>query len=374
MSTQGRPDPSEPLDAQLAQAAEWIGSVKARLPAFLTEMRGSKRPGFYRYSYSGDRYDERRHWGLGNTAFAAKCWYTIGAVGDLDPAQRRAMIAFMRSFERSNGLIYDRFLRLRALRNDIPVAVLQRRWREPPWVQARRAETRQAYSALRLLDEPVTAPTFPYMTDSETVRRFVDGLDWTQPWSAGSHMSHLLFFLQHGGHPDRERLIEQTVEQVHRLQQPDGSWYVGEPSLRDKINGAMKVITGLTVVGRTEFAHSSALVDLCLAATHDRQACDNFNVIHVLKYASLLAGGYRREEIQRFCLDRLAVYRRYYRPEEGGFSFWEGRANDVYYGARVSEGRDEPDLHGTTLFVWGLSIVAQLLGINDRLGLNEFDP
>jgi hypothetical protein len=358
----------------VAAAASWIADVKEALPAFLRRMRGRRRPGFYRYSWSGDRFGERPHWGLGNTAFAVKCWYTIGALETLEPEHRAAMVGFIRSFERRDGLVYDGFLRRRALGRDLAETVRGLRFRDPPWDQARRAETRQSCSALRLLGEPVTAPTFPYMRDAQTVRRFLEQLDWERPWSAGSHLSHLLFFLRHSAHPQKEDLIDRTVEQLALLQRGDGAWYEGAPDLRQRINGAMKVITALSVVGRTSFDRSRALIDTCLAASQDEHACDNFNIIYVLKYASLLAGGYRREEIRSFCLDRLEVYRRYYHPEIGGFSFWEDQANRVYYGARVSKGRDEPDLHGTTLFMWGLSIIAQLLGIDDELNLLEFDP
>jgi hypothetical protein len=357
-----------------AEAAEWIAEVKARLPAFLRSMQGTERPGFYRYSYSGDRYTERSEWGLGNTVFAAKCWYTIGAIGSLDGDHRDAMCAFIRSFRDRDGLIYDRFLRRRALAHDLAVTLRGRRWRDPPWAQAKRAESRQAYSALMLLGDPAEPPTFRFMASSSAVARFIDQLDWTQPWSAGSHVSHLLFFLTHGSHPDREALIDQVVARVHDLQRADGAWYVGEPDLSQKINGAMKVITGLKVAGRTNFDRARPLIDLCLAAAQDSHACDNFNVVYVLEYATNLAHGYRDDDVQRFCLDRLNVYRRYHHPETGGFSFWEGAANERYYGALVSEGHDEPDLHGTALFMWGLAVIAQLLRVNDELQLAEFDP
>jgi hypothetical protein len=355
------------------EAAEWISGVKARLPAFLEAMKGRKRPGFYRYSYSGDRPSESAHWGLGNTAFAAKCWYTIGLVDELTDEDRHAMVSFIESFRRRDGLIYDAYLRRRALPGDVATTVLQRRWRDPPHVQARRAETRQAYSALRLLGHRAPMPALPFTNGHAAVERFLDRLDWTEPWNAGSHVSHLLFFLAHGDQPARDELIEHVVARVHGLQQADGSWYEGAPDLAQRINGAMKVITGLKVAGRTSFERSAPLIDLCLAATQDRQACDNFNIIFVLKYASTLADGYRRSEIEQFCLDRLAVYRRYYRPAEGGFSFWENAANDRYYGALVSDGRNEPDLHGTTLFMWGLSVIAQLLRVDELVALREFD-
>jgi hypothetical protein len=357
----------------IAEVTEWVAAVKSRLPAFLTQMRGKQQPGFYRYSYSGDRYGEESRWGLGNTAFAAKCWYALGAMDQLDSDHRHAMVSYIRSFQRDDGLIYDAFLRRRAWASDLALTVMRRRLRDSPRRQVCRAETRQAYSALKLLGERVTTPVLPFMKDRGRVDSFVRGLDWSKPWSAGSHLSHLLFFLAHSDHPDRAALIEHVLARVRELQQHDGAWYVGAPDLAQKINGAMKVITGLKVIGRTSFDRSRPLIDMCLAASQDRQACDNFNVVYVLKYAGDMAPGYRREEIRRFGLDRLKLYRRHYHPLQGGFSFWEGAAGRDYYGAHVSAGRNEPDLHGTTLFLWGMSVITQVLGLENAVQLNEFD-
>ena len=357
--------------ADVRDAAEWIAEVSERLPGFLVGMQGAGRPGFHRYSWSGDLYPERVHWGLGNTVFAAKCWHTIGDRG-LDADQRRAMAGFIRGFKRRDGQITDRLLHAWLLPQDA-LRLARRAGGESARTQMQRAETRQAYSALRLLGEPAETPIPDAATGPGGVEAYIDGLDWNKPWSAGSHFSHLLFFLAGSGHPQRDELTDRAVARVQALQRPDGSWYVGEAPLAQRINGAMKVLTALRLADRLSFDNSRALIDTCLAATHDAQACDNFNVVYVLNYAGKLADGYRREEIERFCIDRLAVYRRHYHRERGGFSFWPGAAGTHYYGARVSRGRDEPDVHGTSLFMWGLSIIAQLLGL-DGAGLREVDP
>ena len=44
----------------------------------------------------------------------------------------------------------------------------------------------------------------------------------------------------------------------------------------------------------------------------------------------------------------------------------------MYYGCKVALGKNEPDIHGTTLFMWGIAIIASLLGIDKDLGLREF--
>ncbi len=59
-------------------------------------------------------------------------------------------------------------------------------------------------------------------------------------------------------------------------------------------------------------------------------------------------------------------------PDKKGFSFHKEKANDVYYGARISRGIKEPDIHGTVLFLWGISIIVQILGIEAEFGFQEF--
>ena len=48
------------------------------------------------------------------------------------------------------------------------------------------------------------------------------------------------------------------------------------------------------------------------------------------------------------------------------------KSSENYYGARVSKGLNEPDIHGTVMFIWGLSLISRLLDINDKTGLRPF--
>ena len=41
-------------------------------------------------------------------------------------------------------------------------------------------------------------------------------------------------------------------------------------------------------------------------------------------------------------------------------------------GRYQTKGFDEPDIHGTVLFLWGIAIISQILGIGEELGFKEF--
>lgn len=347
----------------------WLFNLKREVAQFLENLKGKKIPGFFHYSLSGDLYNEDIKWGLGNTVFAVKIYYTLDLLEGLSREERKVMADFIKSFQQKNGAIYDPLVRRKAFLREKLSAIKNLDFNNFFHQETIRAETRQAISSLKLLGEKPDVFYKNFPKSDERIERFLSKLNWKKPWNATSHFSHLLFFLE-----DEEELIDFAIDWVNKLQNPkDGAWYKGNPSLQQKINGAMKVITGLKAADRTSFSYPEKLIDLCLKAKNDRQACDNFNIVYVLKHASELTGfSYRYQEIKDFSLKRLAIYQRYYFPEIGGFSFLPKRANIHYYGARISRGLNEPDIHGTCMFLWGISIIAQILRIENELGFKEF--
>ena len=134
----------------------------------------------------------------------------------------------------------------------------------------------------------------------------------------------------------------------------------------------MKIITGLKVVNKVNFKYPEKMIDNILLAINDEQACDNFNIVYVLKYCNELTQyNYRYPEIKEFMIERLNIYKQYYHQRIGGFSFYKNRARDVYYNAYISKGKNEPDIHGTIMFLWGISIIAQVLKFNNDLKFKE---
>lgn len=353
---------------------DWIYQLKETVPGFLTRLKNPAVPGFFRYSLSGDLIDETKQWGLGNTVFAVKIFYTLNLLDTLPEQDRQDMEHFIRSFERADGTIADPTVRKMAFWKEKLIAVKTGDVQNCFHTQTERAETRQAVSALRLLGVKTGHYPVDLPKTKQEVTNFLKKLDWTRPWGAGSHFSHLLFFLANSELPNRDELIGQASEWLGKIQDPaTGSWFTGSPSLSQKVNGAMKVLTGLKAANRMDIRHAERLIDLALSASNDRSACDNFNVVYVLKYAREAVGGtYREQEIKKFAEERLKIYREYYWPEIGGFSFYKGRANRTYYGARITQGLPEPDIHGTVMFLWGIALLTQTLQIEETVDFREF--
>lgn len=349
---------------------DWLKTLKPSVLQFLNKLKSKKTPGFYHYSLLGDLYDENYHWGLGNAVFASKVYYMLNC---LSQREKINLANFIKSFQHNNSYIFDPLIYKLTLSDRIKQSILAFDLTKLSSKQTKRAETRQAFAALACLNQKPNEPFLdvPY-TKFET-RQYLERLNWDRPWDAGSHFSHLLFFWEYNKRffnykvQDSNILKKYALDWISSLQSPtNGSWYQGSPSNTEKINGAMKMLTGFAAANIHSFNHPDKLIDLCLKSASDRQACDNFNIIYVL-YCCSKKANHRRKEIKDFCLKRLNIYRQYYFPKIGGFSFYKNKANDVYYGAIISKGLNEPDIHGTVMFLWGIALISRILKLNLKL-------
>lgn len=355
----------------------WLNDIKLKLQTFLEEM-SVKDFSYVRYSWSGDIPDQRTKWGVGNLVFTVKILYIARLIDGLQETQRRNLTNNILRFSDKQGYIYDPYI--------TPLSVKQRfltfigQYANSLHHQIeniRRAETRQAFAALSLLEQKPFQPFshIPYCPDA--IETYLASFDWNHPWGAGSHFSHLLFFLHFNSvlfdyhSAESHALIRDAITWImQRQSKDDGCWYIGDDvSLAEKINGAMKVLTGLHAAQIYDFPYPEKLIDTALTGINDKHACDNFNIVYVLYAAHKICPTYRQYEIEQFLLNRLHLYKEYYYPEIGGFSFMKNKANEVYYGKRLSLGKDEPDIHGTVMFIWGLAIINAMMPLGLDFGI-----
>lgn len=351
---------------------EWISKLKPRILEFLKHLRHPEIEGFYSYSMSGDIFDPVVvRWGLGNTVFAAKIYYMLDA---LDHANIEEMAAFIKSFQAESGDIYDPLIEKKSSLRRRFSSLKNFDFNNFSNQQTRTAETRQAFAALLCLDNKPNRPFLKIPYSKKEILKYIQSLNWGEPWGAGSHVSHLLFFLYRNRlyfnvhKNDADLLIDYTLEILDRYRQDDGSWYLkgADIPLNYKVNAAMKIMTAYEAAGRDNFLYPEKLINLCLASANDGDACNNFNIICVLYHCSRKTD-HRLDEIRKYCLNKLETFRTHYWPEHGGFSFFQRNANSVYYGARISRGLSEPDIHGTCLFLWGITLITKILKLNNRI-------
>jgi len=345
---------------------DWVSSVLISAEAFIQKLKSSYKPGFYKYSLSGDIYDETTHWGLGNSIFAAKALYTLGALNDNDKSD---IANFILSFQSGSGSFFDPLVAKKSRLERVLRGVKNLESRYFTNTFNINAETRQAFATLFTINYQPNLFYSNYPTKERDIKKFIHNLDWKTPWAASAHVSHLIFFNYYGQrffdsqfqfdcHP-----ITIILSELRKYVNPDGSWYEGN-QLPDyqKVNSAMKILTGLDIIKIYSIVDAEHLIDLCLNAINDEHACNHLNVIKVLYSCNKISNSnYRYDEIAKYCRNRLLQFEMHYWPKEGGFSFFQRKSNSIYYSAKITKGLPEPDIHGTLLFIWGISMISEIL-------------
>lgn len=355
---------------------DWLRDIDRRVFEFVLKM-GNEDFTYFKYSLSGDIYGSSKRWGLGQAVFATKILYMLNKMGEIEGYRKDNLSKFIRSFQRSNGYIYDPLISKIVSYPNFKRFLQERNLEGLRNISVKRAETRQAFAALFCLSTAPEAPFLHIPYSEEKVERYLSSLGWKQPWSAGSHFSHLLFFLKvnrdmFNYEPELSaHLTEYAIKWVNKLQSDtDGTWHDGEVSLFQKINGSMKILTGFATANYFSLNFTEKFIDTILSGINNDNACDNFNIIYCLSFVTRLTD-YRKEEINKFCIDRLKIYQQYYHENDGGFSFYIDRANDTYYGAKITRGLNEPDIHGTAMFIWGVTLISRILKLE---GLDFREP
>lgn len=352
-----------------------ISDFKQRVATFLEHQKGTK-PGYFKFSYSGDLYGEDRHWGLGTSAFAAKLYQMFGLLDSVSREEREQWISFIKSFENEQGEIFDPLIAKKSSFTNKLGAIRRGYLGDFFGTEVRRAETRQSHATLEILGARPGRPYQGVPGDRAGIDGFLDKLNWKRnPWNAASHAGQLIsFYARHDRWfgSDQKNLLMYALERISMFQQSeDGSWHqnLNLPN-NIRVNAAMKIITGLVVVARENnptFKYPEKLIDLCLAGNPDAEACSKVDRIYVLYWASRLTD-HRKSDIHEFASRKMKQYEAAMRPEDG-FSFYQDKAQHYYYGARITKGLTEPDIQGTMLSVWGIALLTHLLNLPEKNNL-----
>lgn len=348
---------------------ETLRGVVNEVPGFLDKLRHPKNRKLYKFTLSCDRQKDP---GLASSVFAAKIHTILGSIFDT-----YELASHIKSFQIADGTIFDPWIQKKSFFNRWYYSLHNRDFNNAMGLQNKRAETRQSFAALRCLGLLPDIAYQPIIKTKKECLKYIHDLDWSKPWGAASHVSHLFFFLKtHQSFPNKSEIYSDQsiktflseINEKYRL--GDGSWGSTEsiPEFQ-RVNGSMKMVTALEAAGIDQIEYPDKLIDLCLSAINDKQACDHFNVICVLHYCSRITC-HRKDEVMEFALARLSMYSKHYWPEVGGFSFHKNRAQDNFYGAKVSNGMPEPDIHGTLMLLWGIVLICEILGWRKELSLN----
>ena len=351
---------------------------------WLERMGEGLSPGRFRFCKTRSLVPSAGKRGQVATCFAAKSAWHTGVWHSWPSEVRNGCLQFIKSFQTPDGNFVDQWLmhnigwgnRLSLARRGRFKAVLADM--RDVKVRAVRAETRQSAATLTLLGERPKYP-LPIIWQSESsVRSFVRSLDWSRPWGAGSHASHLVsFFVMNSKALEplssEYQMLEVAFEETDKfLDAETGTWGVGEVTPLQRINGAMKMLTAYAWAGRP-IPYPERLIDYALTNTSGMDGCGVLDRLFVLQRASAEVPGYRTVDLERLALDALEEIQGY-RQGDGGFSFYPNRAQRLYYGAFVSLGERQSDMHGAVMFTWACSVALELLGIREEIGWQTSTP
>ncbi|MGF1506663.1 MAG: hypothetical protein GYB64_01130 [Chloroflexi bacterium] len=333
----------------------WLTALKQSIPAWLQTLYD--RPGFIRFSREGNIIEPTERTGLGASALALKVAYQIDWWPQLDQATRTGWCGHLRGFQRRRTGFFEGQAVLRTA--DRNAGLFKKN------IGVRLAETRQAVSALLGVGERPEHPVSKVPAPGAALQRTLESYNWHKlPWHAGSQTSHHVYFHRLNGN---EEAVQQILSFLDDLQDPNtGSWHRGDPSPTQKVNAAMKILTAYALLEHP-FRYPEKLIDLALSHTdHSRHACNSIDTLYVMHQASAYTD-HRSDAIALHAEQFLESVKAHRKPD-GAFSYYPDRANDRYYGADVSQGLVESDIHGTHLLVWAVTLSARVLGFADELG------
>jgi hypothetical protein len=339
---------------------------------WLEQMSVGLELGRFRFCGKGSLVPIEGKAGLMATCFAMRSAWQAGIWDEWPRDKKDACINFIKSFQREDGIFYDPWLSKKTGFNLSAIGrILIRRksyynLKEQKKLN-QRAETRQCIGDLYNVGESPLYPAPVEHLNFSSFPIFWDSLSWETPWAAGSHLSHLMCFLSvnklfFSPVEHHDSLIKQILKLLSDLHDnKTGAWFSGRPGNLMKINGAMKVLSGLQWI-EFEPTGFENLVDFALAQPFQDDGCGMLNRLFVLQQARKgTIAGYRQREIHQTASTALDAIQKFQNPD-GGFSFYKHKSQPSYYGVKVSKALNESDLHGTAMMTWAIGVCLDLLG------------
>lgn len=228
------------------------------------------------------------------------------------------------------------------------------------------AETRQAISGLiNIGDTDNNINLNLYYPDLNKLY-FMNNSTWNNPWGAGAQLSHYLFYLQLNSEINQNK-INDILEKLNKYKKHDG-WYYNRPSNHVLINGIMKVFTGLDIINYDYNLIKPILINICdymLKINPSSGGCNLYDFVYVLRKGIKIE--YKVDEIKNklIIIGNIILQ---YQQIDGGFSYNKNSTTVMMYGKRISPGKKQGGIHGTTLMCMALCMIDD--ACNLELNLN----
>jgi hypothetical protein len=361
----------------IKEVIQYIYQTKLDTSIFLDSINFSYDNCRFYYCLKGYKHPIKGKKAHFTTSFAVRIAQQTGIWESWDIDKKEKCIEFINSFQRKDGFFYDKWIyKNNPLKVKNYVSYLLNRSEKPLPISKSRilniqAETRQDFPILLNSGKiPVFQAPLAF-NDINSIKSFFYSLNWEKPWSAGSHLSHQIVFLtiNYKFYGLNEKIYNQYIDLILSLlndirDEKTGTWYTGNPSNLEKINGAMKIFTGLQWIERP-YPDCSNLLDFAMNQGFHFDGCSFFNRLFVVYNCIKSNNEYlNRYDFKNFIIEVLEIIEKF-KKDDKGFSFFIKKSQTKYYGVFVSKGLNESDLHGTSMIIWSVSIIAELLRLMD---------
>jgi hypothetical protein len=373
--------------SELTTTKDWISNLRNDVGQFMEKLRVPGQAGHFRPTLVGTTAVGEKA-ALGFSCFGLKIFYTLGLWDELPANEQTAWLDFIRSYQilDESKEYHSSFIDTHLLEGITPPQAEGVRHRLRRWIkgekkrnmviEALRAETKQAIATLAQVGAVPSLPYHQFPQDRSALLKRLNEFPWKLPWLAGGQTAALSVFLQSQGPlistVDEKMLVNQTVKFLDGLVDPySGSYFRGKsPERGQLINGAMKILNALDWL-EAPIHYPEKLIDTCLEQGPPQTGCHVVDWVYVV-HRCLLQTEHRKADIQLECLNIVKMIKTHQNADLG-FSYRPGKAQHNYYGATISKGFDAGDIHGTCLLLWALSMVADILEM-DQLGWKVIRP
>lgn len=225
------------------------------------------------------------------------------------------------------------------------------------------AETKQAISTLFQIGSKNLREVEAEYDSDDRLLNYLNSLDWSQPWASGAQFSSLCVYsaTQESYNPETLKNFSNDLVDI------DSGFYNKGYSVsnRQMFNGAMKVISGLDWINH-EIHYPEKIIDYCLTSKPIYEGCDIVDYIYVLNKCSKISN-YRKKEVVNIMTRLSKEMNSLYHNNLGGYSYFENKSQTHYYGVKITEGLNTPDIHATLLCTWAnIMILDTIEGLDGK--------
>lgn len=350
---------------------------------FIDSLRIGKKAVFLPCHYGITNYGKKIR--LSFCCLALKTYYMLGAWYSLPIKEKNLWTYYIKSFQNNkykpfanpfemNSFIDPHLVKIIGSRQNIK-EILKKKMDSQYLLTSKEklilGETKQAIATLLQVNDKSFTPYNGFFIPNERLESFVKSLGWNSSWGAGGLFSAYSTLLM-VSNLDKKKKNEQKkilLDFLNKIVDKDiGCYSLNKSDPPEMINGAMKVLTALDYL-EAEIHYPKQLIDFCLAHNPPAESCFIVDNIYVLfRCSKQLKNTHKFKNIKEYLNKKaLPLIKEHYK-KDGGFSYFTHHSQTDYYGARISTGKDVGDIHGTTLLLWALFMINELLEIDIKRG------